>query len=206
MFGRARKLLGVVGGVAVTLVGVLAPVAQANAAGEPTASGREAGSATAAEARDKERSAPRERVSVPMTVVGFDPEVAAANGYPTTPPPVEPSDGEVSIQGSVFGNCGFSYVELYDAGVRRYRMDTGFGLNSSAVSYDWSVRVTAPGYDRTWNYGGGLWFRSTWTNADAYDTIPRGAWTSAIVTRGEATLANGQICRTGQPTDLQAIY
>ena len=113
----------------------------------------------------------------------------------------------MSAQGPVFGNCGFSYVDLYDVGPRRYRMDTGFGLNFAAVKYKWSVRITAPSYTRTWNYGGLLLFRTTWTNSpDAYDTIPFAAYASAFVVTGTATLANGVVCASGQPTDLEAIY
>lgn len=107
----------------------------------------------------------------------------------------------------MFGNCGFSYVDLYDVGVRRYPMDTGFGLKLAAVKYKWSVRITAPSYARTWKYRGPLFFRTTWTKSpDGYGTIPFAAYASAFVATGTATLVNGVICSTGHPTDLRAIY
>ena len=137
-----------------------------------------------------------------MTIVGFDPAVARANGYPT-----RSTGGDVRAQGQVFGNCGFSYVDLYDVGPRRYHMDTGFGLKLAAVKYKWSVRITAPSYAKTWKYSGPLAFRTTWTNSpDGYDTIPVAAYASAIVTTGTAILVNGVVCASGQPTDLEAIY
>lgn len=85
-------------------------------------------------------------------------------------------------------------------------MDTGFGVNGSAVRYNWAVRVTAPGYDRTWDYGGGLWFRSTWTNTDGYDNIPNGSYDVRAYVSGNATLSNGLVCASGNPTDLQGIF
>lgn len=154
-------------------------------------------------------------IRMPMTVVGFDAAVAKENGYPTTPPrnlaslgDSAPSTDRADAQpmGQVFGNCGFSYVDLYEAGTRKYRMDTGFGLNHSAVRYRWSVHVYAPGYSHYGNYGGGLFFRNTWTNKDGYDVNPQAAYTIAYVVTGEATLSNGAVCQTGHPSDYRLIY
>ena len=49
-------------------------------------------------------------------------------------------------------------------------------------------------------------FRATWTHSpDGYDTIPFAAYASAFMTTGTATLVNGVVCASGQPTDLEAF-
>ena len=139
------------------------------------------------------------RVELPMKVVGFDAKVAAANGF--SGQPASPAEG---IPTSVDpGNCGFSYVELYDVGVRKYRMDTGFGVAGSAISYTWSVRVTSSGYLRNFGYSGGLFFRSSWTNSpDPVASIPQAGNVAAYVQTGRVTLSNGSICETVHPASI----
>lgn len=42
------------------------------------------------------------------------------------------------------GNCGSSYIFIYDLGNRRYRVDTGFQTDQPSVGYTWSANVIHP--------------------------------------------------------------
>ena len=138
-----------------------------------------------------------------MTIVGFNPAVARANGDPT-----RPTGSDVSAQGRVFGNCGSPMWTCMtwargDTHGHRLRPRIGGGLSTSGRSVS---GITAPRYAKTWKYSGPLFFRTTWTNFPyGYDAIPFAAYASPFVTTGTATLVNGVVCASGQPTDLEAI-
>ena len=160
-----------------------------------------------------------------MVVVGFDPDVARANGYEigtrpdgtqyaigadTSAAAVSPSQialpEGVSPANVVTGDCGSSYVNLYDVGTRKYRVDTGFGVYWPTVAYTWSTNVIAPSaaynYTHRWHglLAGNYSFPMTSTA-----TISRGSWTTAK-TAGYTTHANGNICRSLGPISTEAIY
>lgn len=137
-------------------------------------------------------------IRIPMTVVGFDPEVAAANGYPAVPP-VSAFSTDV-----VTGNCGYSSVSLRDVGSKKYTVVTGFGVAPAAVSYTWSVRVTGPKWDKTHRWSGGLALRTTW-QGQVTNVVNTGGWYVAKAT-GTAVLSNGFVCSSGGPVTEEAIY
>jgi hypothetical protein len=144
-------------------------------------------------------------VELPMTIVGFDPKVAAANGYPTTAPSA--ARGSLSTlddTGIVTGNCGSSFVTLKDVGVRKYTVITGFGVPYAAVSYSWSVNVVGPNWNKTHPWGGGLAFRTTWEGT-VTNVVGTGGWCSAKAS-GTAVLSNGWICKSGGPIANETIY
>lgn len=174
--------------------------------------------------------------TVPLSITGFDAATAAKYGYElrlndagqhvvvkageaTSTGTVVPGavlngtaslselgGGTVSPQGIVYGDCGTSSVFLLDSGSLKYHVDTGFSVTTPAISYSWSVLVTGPGYAKTHTWGGGLLFRSTWTgSADATIASSQAGWFYAYAS-GSAALANGLICQSLHPTDIEAIY
>ena len=153
-----------------------------------------------------------------MALVGFDREVAAANGYEIrtdaqgveysvpigTPSQETLGGGLVTPQTTVTGNCGSSYVELYDVGTLRYHMKTGFGVTQAVVSYSWSVTITGPAYSRTYSYGGGLLLRNNW-DATQTANVVNGGWYSAKAV-GSATTPAGAVCASLGPISTEPIY
>ena len=149
---------------------------------------------------------------VPMTAVGFDPAVAISNGYAV----VYDHNGKAALsnaslngaqsgaiaapQDVVNGNCGNSWVWLYDVGRLKYRVDTGFSVVMSAVHYSW--KATVGGYPYTWS--GGWAFRYSW-QASATGTVSIAGYYLAYA-YGSATLSNGVICKSLDPEDGESLY
>jgi len=160
-----------------------------------------------------------------MVVVGFDADIARANGFtvatrpdgtlyrvedpvPSTPVPASQLSlpSAVRPENVVTGNCGSSFVELYDVGVRRYHVSTGFGVVSPAVGYTWSTNVIAPSaadnYTHRWH--GVLWGNYAF-QMDGYADIRAGSWTTAKAT-GWTTHVNGDICQSLGPISSISVY
>lgn len=107
-------------------------------------------------------------IYAPMTVIGFDAKVAAANGYVI----VAMKDGkrrsvkkgsvvgDVSAAGTVSGNCGSSYLRMYGS-VGRYSLQTGFTLKRGALTYRWGVDVYGP-TGKHFSWGAGLKNKANW--------------------------------------------
>lgn len=153
--------------------------------------------------------------TVPMTVVGYDEAVARANGYTIrftadgTPYSVKSTTrlggaGGVTTQNLVTGNCGSSYVWLYDIGDKKYQVSTGFGVTVSAVQYNWYANVIGPNYNYTHTWGGGLWFSNTWSGT-AVGLVNIGG-TYTVKATGHAVLSNGLICNSLGPIANESIY
>ena len=162
---------------------------------------------------------PTEVTVVGMTVTGFDATVAAQNGYeirtdsagrqysaPQGSSTLAPAPGDLSVApyNVVTGNCGSSYVYLYDIGDKKYRVSTGFGVVAPAVGYTWSANVVGPRYNTTHRWTGGLFFRRTWQGAAVSLVNVAGVHTARA--SGWAVLSNGAICRSLGPIDNEAIF
>ena len=169
---------------------------------------------TAAQASAVPASIPTKsfRVVKPMQVVGFDREVAAANGYEIRvnnegqeySVPVG-SDASVTPSNTVTGNCGSSYVQITPVGNRKALIQTGFTVYTGAVDFDWVVHVI-DNYgvsNKTW--GGALAFRSSWVGTNNFTSSGTG-YASAEVTWGVAFLWDGTICFSLGPFASTYIY
>lgn len=164
-----------------------------------------------------------------MIVTGFDRDVAKANGYEIIKLPngreasvkKEVADriraGDKSAwpsgQDTVYGNCGYSYVELYAIGGEKANFRTGFGIASNkpaAVRYQWVVRITDNGGSSSPSWSGNLAYRRTWvTNGGNFLVYKLTAGpATARVDRdwSYAVLANGEICSSGGPVTSANIY
>src|ERR1700760_546612 len=82
------------------------------------------------------------RVTVPMTITGFDATVAKAHGYTIR----TNAQGQqysvksgaaaaVSPNGVIDGNCGTSYIYEYAVGNHAVDIQTGFNIDAPAVAY-----------------------------------------------------------------------
>ena len=176
IFSKARRLASAL--LAALVLAILIPAGPALAARSPGA----------------------DSVVLPLTIVGFDPAVAAANGYPTSPPVfVSPAATDTKT-----GNCGFSSVSINDVGVRKYTVNTGFGVPYAAISYSWAVNVVGPNWNVTHKWGGGLAFRNTWEGT-VTNVVSTGGWYTATAS-GTAVLSNGWVCRSAGPSARETIY
>lgn len=111
-----------------------------------------------------------------------------------------PVAGGVSPLSIVNGDCGSSWVWLYDVGRLKYRVDTGFAVQTSAVHYSW--KATVGGKSHTWS--GGLAFRVGWP-ASASGTVSSAGYYLAYAT-GTVTLSNGLVCKSLNPVDGENLY
>jgi hypothetical protein len=116
--------------------------------------------------------------------------------------------GHATPDGSVSGNCGTSYINLYErSDGTPVRTTTGFNLTGGrrAVSYYWEWETIGPngsGYDYYEDDGGGLALRSSWglthNSGKAYE---RGDYFAFVYPDSDALLDNGNVCVTGEPTE-----
>lgn len=157
-------------------------------------------------------------VEVPMTVIAFDREIAAANGYeirtddrgyeysvpvgtpadaPVTGPLVPGDDAAVQARGTSVGNCGSSYVD-----VRYGTMFTGYNINTAngkPISHSWYVTVTKTSlsYAPDLFVLGGLapLGSSSWSTSRALGPGTPGQ----AVAEGSVITSNGSLCFSGAP-------
>ena len=161
--------------------------------------------------------------TVPMTLVGYDADVAKRNGFKIVVGPNGKLDSvpigstskglanyrgasKVPLISPVPGDCGSSRVVILDDGRGRAAVSTGFTLYRGAISYGWSVDVLGGGGSYRKNFGGGLANRTTWTGSFAY-SIPRtGTYYASVPKSSFAILNNGGYCTSGGPSDSEFIY
>ena len=98
-------------------------------------------------------------------------------------------------------------MKLTNSATLKYHVDTAFSVNAPAISYSWAVQVTGPGgYLKNHTWGGGLFFRTTWTGTADANIAQNQAGLFTAYTSGSAALANGLICQSNHPTDLIYVY
>jgi hypothetical protein len=150
-----------------------------------------------------------------MTVVGFDREVAEANGYEivTRPDGTEASvkKGELTTQGSntVVGSCGLSYVELIDVrGVRgKAEFRTGFTIfGKAAIGFRWWAVIRDTNGTSNRNYAGNP-LSATWTSGveDVWLHPGGNAWATVLPDDSWALLSDGSICVSGAPGTVEWV-
>jgi hypothetical protein len=186
--------------VAAAVLALLAPATAQASAGLP---------ATQASAAIPAKSF---KVVRPMQAIGFDRDVAAANGFEIRvnnqgheySVPVG-SDASATPSNTVTGNCGSSYVQITPVGNRKALIQTGFTVYTGAVDFDWVVHVI-DNYgvsNKTW--GSPLAFRSSWVGTNNFTSSGTG-YASAEVTYGVAFLWDGTICFALGPFASTYIY
>jgi hypothetical protein len=160
-------------------------------------------------------SATEMTTTVPMHIVGFVPSVAAAHGYrvitlsngtQAAVPAIgairsgaDPS--QVEPENTVSADCGSSWITLSGAHLQ-YIVTTGFTVNRAAVDYTWHVNVVGPGsYSNTIPFGGGLWWRHSWSSGNRAVPVDDSGWyDAAVVQPSYAILDNGGMCQSLDPS------
>lgn len=174
-----------------------------------------AGSAHAS-TEDREAS---ETITSPMTIAGYDADVAKANGYkivtlpdgtqesvPVTAAAKKAEQDIITPFTTVPGDCGTSSVVILDDGNAGAAVSTGFHLVRGAISYGWTVNVTGPGGGYTKNFGGVLANTPRWTGSFRWSVPVRGTYIAAVTKASWALLNNGTVCTSGGPIDSEYIY
>lgn len=181
-------------------------------------------SAAVAAPYDGSKPGPSRVASTPMSVLGYDESVAAANGFrivthgdgswesvavtetakrlnvktgimrPATTAP----DG-AAAKGTVYGNCGSSWVNAYDSG-RHVPLGTGYTVKAPVANrVAWSIYITS------WAYGGSS---VSWESAPSPATwagyggaLYPGPSDGYAMAAGSVVLITGAVCASGNPTD-----
>lgn len=145
-----------------------------------------------------------------MTLVGYDRELAASNGYEirTTstgqeysvpvgaPPDYGAPSSDASTQSIVYGDCGSSFVYLTGDRLKP-RMSTGFTVRGNVAWRKWGVTVSAPRVNWDFNLDGGP-SGASWSDSRTPSGVA--GYTTARVNPGSyVALWDGGICTSGLP-------
>ncbi|WP_320783828.1 DNA/RNA non-specific endonuclease [Streptomyces sp. CRN 30] len=115
---------------------------------------------------------------------------------------------EVHTEGTVYGNCGSSYIELEQKSNRHpLAVRTGFKLNQPAVGYAWFATVVGTDYLHEYTDSGVLLLDSSWDGGYESDEDEAEGIYTAVVDPGvsSAVLWNGGVCYSGGPTDAEYL-
>lgn len=114
-----------------------------------------------------------------MTISGVNRKVAQAHGFKVATAPdgtqyAVPTAAAVNPDGTRYtaatiqpddfyeGDCGDSYIWIHDVGAHVPEIETGFDLDSDAVSYYWKVNRSDPYGSTSHSWAGGLALDTTW--------------------------------------------
>jgi hypothetical protein len=163
----------------------------------------------------------RTSLRMPMQVTGFDPEVAAANGYEIVQTPTgqeasvpvekatETRSGDFTPAGenTRWGNCGYSFVELENVGgkVNNAYMRTGWGISPSPVVQHvwfmaWSDAAGNNNGSKAW--GGPIGGANFW-QSQFYRTFIPGLVAAEVDASSYAVRADGVICSSLNPITFE---
>lgn len=125
-----------------------------------------------------------------------------------------PLDGKFAPFDRVYGNCGSSYVYIYDEpGPLSFSMETGFNVNGDGPDFQWVVSVDASGHSGgfgyTWEDAGPQWPSPNWTSGlwtEETSESSSGYTHFAEVTTGVAYLTDGRVCGSMHPTHATTIF
>lgn len=173
------------------------------------------------------QASPRVVAESPMTIVGYDREVADQAGNSValegeyevlrdqdgTEISRVPFGGEPWPAGTVYGDCGSSYLEVYDdEGNLNGAFFTGFDVTAPAFDFSWGVSITADqgrfGFGFEWEDYGPLTPDEEWDAVVPFETGLglSGAYHIGEVYAGIALLIDGSICTSGLPSDSARVY
>jgi hypothetical protein len=171
-------------------------------------------------------------VTVPLTLVGYDSEIAARNGFRIVTDPdgrqrsipvtaaarramaehaiSSPVTGQSpGTLGTVIGDCGTATLDATALGSRRSTIVTGFTVKVPAYSFRWSIAVTDPGgsFTKTWGPAA-LASRTSWAASYTWTAGARGSAFGQVRTGfyiSYAALINGGWCTAGPASDAWRI-
>jgi hypothetical protein len=104
-----------------------------------------------------------------------------------------------TAQDTVYGNCGYSYIEGAQSASHKIWLRSGFHVNDSAVQYAWLISL----YDRNGHSyqgsSGGLAFRHDWSKL--WENLNQYGYSIDEVEAGSsyAVLYWGGVCVSGGP-------
>ena len=118
----------------------------------------------------------------------------------------EGSGSTITPDNTVYGDCGSSYVSLYERSTGNpVRMATGFHVNRAATSYQWLGSIIGRGAADSYAYGysssGDLFFRTSWNGGHvSHMDYPHGIYVATINPElSYAFLIDGSFCVSGGP-------
>jgi hypothetical protein len=191
-----RRALAITGGAALAVLAALAP--------------------QAASADTPEPEAPETvSVTMPMTVVGYDEEVAEANGFQIVTNPdgsqssIPVTDEakalvadapDVSARDTVVGDCGQSWLNGSKGANDTVSFTTGYSVRAAVVLHQWRVQaigfITSGEKNYAQGAGGAVWSTSGSTQAigPGYAIVPPLSPVAMV------KLVDGATCYSGGPS------
>ena len=124
-----------------------------------------------------------------------------------------PTEGSTGItpMGTVYGNCGQSYYDLYKTSGKKYKLDTGFALTGGRTAWlaEWdTVASETKGGDVIAHFNTSekesllsAYYNHTYSGSVEYT----GMKVTGRVEFGRAWIAGGLFCDSGHPTDSISI-
>ena len=159
-----------------------------------------------------------QRLQRGMNVESFDAKIAAENGYKIvtyadgsqqsvpidkndktkTPSPILQKSGvNANAQSTVYGNCGYSFIESETSGAHQVDIRSGYSVTSTAIFHGWSIYLSDDNGDSYQGHSGvnasSSWSK-WWDNLNQY-----GYSFEEVRTSSYAQLANGSRCYSGGP-------
>jgi hypothetical protein len=113
------------------------------------------------------------------------------------------SGGSPITLGTVYGDCGASYLHMQDAGSYNnvFKFSTGFDIIYNALDFTWFVRFDGPAtYSGSWGDNGPMWPNEVWTSGWKTEYTTDDGWHTGYVSLGVAYATNGTICYSGGPS------
>ncbi|MGH3932417.1 MAG: hypothetical protein ACRDTF_20855 [Pseudonocardiaceae bacterium] len=156
--------------------------------------------------------------SRPMTIAGFDPAVAEANGYEIR---TDAQGRQYSVKrgtltgaeplseggGRVDGDCGFSFVKINGIGNNTARLETGFGVRAPVNAYEWHVSIIDTRGVSTQDWGPvpgpgtpGL------TLVRDLPGLATGEVDAQVLSSSRVMLSDGAFCYSGGPRDTGFVF
>jgi len=200
----ARRVLIAAGVSLISLVALVAPAMPATASTRPP---------TTASA-EPSPPVPGQIVTVTYPMVEVDAAFARALGYDIdrmladakkTARQTRDSGMAVPLN-TVYGNCGWSFIQMTPTGNRYALIQTGYHTYSISTSYSWTVHVVDDwgASNKYWSNTFPIWTHD-WVGTNNFRSSGAG-WAFAEVTSGIAILWNLTICYSGNPWTQAYIY
>jgi len=152
-------------------------------------------------------------VRVPMHVEKFDAKIAASHGYlisknsqgQTTAIAQSATKRGAQPNNVVGGNCGESYLWITpDSTPLVGQVGTGFSVDAPTIDWGWTADFHDP-YGTSAKHWSGTDSSGEVNLAFAYEEGGHGQVQGQVTPESYATLADGSICVSGEPSDSQYL-
>ena len=102
-----------------------------------------------------------------------------------------------NVQSTVYGDCGYSFIESEPSGAHQVDIRSGYKVNSTAIFHGWSLYLSDDNGD-SYQGNSGVNASSSWSKW--WDNLNQYGYSfEEVRTSSYAQLANGSRCYSGGP-------